>query len=289
MTWHSATLVACRPQHTAWSLLMTSLTRSQAAQLARGMLACATRRHARPQHPPLTALSLTALPSPLSCAGACRPLGASAQGSRPAACPQSHHTQHWCRRRWRQRHAWILLCSLTLAAGSPGSGAGTLRARIHAQALLCSATVAARRPGSSLGTLRTCMHAQTLLCCSAGGREPLWQQAGYPASSHARADPAVHHHGRRKPLRQRPGYPASSHARAGSAVLQHGDCEAPRQRRGYSASSHASAAPAVLQPGDCGLPRQRHGYPASSHARADLDVQRHGCCELPQQQHGLGL
>ena len=169
MTWHSATLVACRPQHTAWSLLMTSLTRSQAAQLARGMLACATRRHARPQHPPLTALSLTALPSPLSCAGACRPLGASAQGSRPAACPESHHTQHWCRRRWRQRHAWILLCSLMLAAGSPGSAAGS--------------------PASS--------HPRAGLAVQRHGRcEAPRQQPGYSADLHACADPAVLQRGR---------------------------------------------------------------------------------------------
>jgi len=201
VTWHSATLVACRPQHTAWSLLMTSLTRSQAAQLARGMLACATRRHARPQHPPLTALSLTALPSPLSCAGACRPLGASAQGSRPAACPQLHHAQ---------RHA---LNCITPSTGAGGVGASVMLGSCYAASRSPRAALAAarvpcelasmrrpccaaprslrgaqaaawvlcglacmRRPccaaaraaashfGSRLGTLRAHMHAQTLLC-----------------------------------------------------------------------------------------------------------------------------
>ena len=54
----------------------------------------------------------------------------------------------------------------TLAVSRPGSGASTLRARMHLM-------LAVSRPGSGLGTLQTRVHAQALLCCNTATLTPL--------------------------------------------------------------------------------------------------------------------
>ena len=58
-----------------------------------------------------------------------------------------------------------------LAVSCPGSGAGTLRARMHL-------TMAVSRPGSGAGTLRARMHLKFAVSRPGNG-------AGYPASSQA--------------------------------------------------------------------------------------------------------
>ena len=221
------------------------------------MLACATRWCAWPQHPPLPALSLTALPSLLSCAGACSRLGASAQGSRPAACPQPRHSQCGAGSVGVSILPGSCYAASPLPRVAPATAGVTLRARMHAQALLCGTAVAARRP---------------------------MQRHGYPASSHARAGCAVLQRGCREPLRQQPGYPASSRARAGSAVRHHGRCEASMQRHGYPASSHARADTAVLHR-SCRGPGSGMGT-----LRALMHAQTLLCCIMVAASHsGSGM
>ncbi len=193
------------------------------------------------------------LPSPLSCAGACSPLGARAQGSRPAACPQSHDTPHWRRRRRRQRHAWTLLYNLTLAASCAGSGAGTLRARMPH-------TVTARHPGSGLGTLRARMLAQALLCCSAGAASHSGSRLGtLRARMHVQVLLCA-----TMVATSRPGSGVGT-LRAGmlAQTLACGTLAAV-SRPGSGAGTLACADPAVGHHGRRKLFQLRRGYPASA-------------------------
>ena len=197
------------------------------------MLACATRRRAWPQHPPLPAPSLIASRRP-------------SRARAPAAL--------WvpARKARAQRHA---LNRMTPRTGGDGVDVSVMLGPCYTTSHSPRAAPAAARVPCELACMRRPCRA------APRHREAPRQRLGYPASSHARAGPAVLQRGRREPLWQQAGYPASSHARAGSAVRRHGRHEPPWQRRRYPASWHARPDPGMRHIGRREPSRQRRRYP----------------------------
>ncbi len=102
------------------------------------MLACATRRHARPQHPPLTALSLIA---------SRRPCRARAPAGLWVPARKAH----------AQRHA---LNRITPSTGAGGVGASVMLGSCYAASRSPRAALAAARVPCKLACTRR-------LCCAA--------------------------------------------------------------------------------------------------------------------------